>query len=492
MSLAATLNVAQSALATNAALSSIVSRNIAGVNDPNYSRKTGELSTGPTGAGTLTGTSRATDLALFANLISANADAASGQALADGLDQLEQTVNLTGTGTGDNAPASAIATLTNALQSYAASPSDAASAQAVLTSAKALASNLNAASASVQNVRSQADKAMAASVSTINSLLDQFSGINTTIIKGTVSGADVTDALDARDKLLKSLSQEIGISTVPAPNGGMAIYTDSGATLFQGAPRAVAFTPTATFTAGTSGGVVSVDGVPVTGPNAVMAIRSGKLAGLVQLRDVATVNYQNQLDQIAGGLITAFADSDQTGGSAPTVPGLFTYSGAPSMPAPGQAGLAASIAVNPAVDPSQGGTITLLRDGGIGGGGNPAYTANTTAGASYSGYITGLLGKLDTRQNFDAASGGAAHGTLAEFASSSVSWLEASRQSATNTADSRNAVVTQTTAALSSATGVNLDEQMSRMLDLEHSYQASAELITTVKTMLDSLLAAIQ
>ncbi len=317
MSLATTLNVAQSALATNAALSSIVSRNIAGVNDPNYSRKTGELSTGPTGAGTLTGTSRATDLALFANLISANADAASGQALADGLNQLEQTVNLTSTSAGDNAPASAIATLTNALQSYAASPSDTESAQAVLTSAKALASNLNTASASVQGVRTQADKAMAASVSTINSLLDQFSGINATIIKGTVSGADVTDALDARDKLLKSLSQEIGISTVPAPNGGMAIYTDSGATLFQGTPRAVAFTPTATFTAGTSGGAVSVDGVPVTGPNAVMAIRSGKLAGLVQLRDVATVNYQNQLDQIAGGLITAFAElgSDRRFGS---------------------------------------------------------------------------------------------------------------------------------------------------------------------------------
>ncbi|MGI4769315.1 MAG: flagellar basal body rod C-terminal domain-containing protein [Janthinobacterium lividum] len=38
---------------------------------------------------------------------------------------------------------------------------------------------------------------------------------------------------------------------------------------------------------------------------------------------------------------------------------------------------------------------------------------------------------------------------------------------------------------------MNLDDQLSKMLDLEHSYQASAELITTVKSMLDALLAAV-
>ena len=139
------------------------------------------------------------------------------------------------------------------------------------------------------------------------------------------------------------------------------------------------------------------------------------------------------------------------------------------MPAAGQAGLAAGLAVNSAVDPSKGGTLALRRDGGIGGGGNPAYTANTTGAASYSGYLTALLSKLDAVQSFDASSGGTAQGTLAAYASSSVSWLEASRQSATDTATSRSAVVTQTTSTLSNATGVNLDDQMSQMLDLEHS-----------------------
>ena len=72
-----------------------------------------------------------------------------------------------------------------------------------------------------------------------------------------------------------------------------------------------------------------------------------------------------------------------------------------------------------------------------------------------------------------------------------MGWFETTRQEASTTSTNKAAVVTQTTTNLSSATGVNLDEQLSKMLDLEHSYQASAELMTTVKSMLDSLLAAI-
>ena len=133
----------------------------------------------------------------------------------------------------------------------------------------------------------------------------------------------------------------------------------------------------------------------------------------------------------------------------------------------------------------------MARAGGINAAGNGAYTANTTGAAAYATHLTALLAGLDTTRTFDAASGGSASGTLAAYAGSSVSWLEATRQAASTSSTDKAAVVTQTTTNLSSSTGVNLDEQLSKMLDLEHSYQASAELITTVKSMLDSLLAAI-
>ena len=48
------------------------------------------------------------------------------------------------------------------------------------------------------------------------------------------------------------------------------------------------------------------------------------------------------------------------------------------------------------------------------------------------------------------------------------------------------------TTALSNATGVNLDNEMSQMLDLENSYSATAKLISTIDTMFSTLLTDFQ
>ncbi|RYC30492.1 flagellar hook-associated protein FlgK [Lichenibacterium minor] len=495
MGLTTTLNIAQQALTTNAALSTIVSRNIAGVNDTNYATRTGRVETTQDGGVRIAAVTSATDDALFANLLSAKSGAASSSALSSGLSQLEQTLGLStttstdGTST-DTSPATLIGALTDAVGQYAASPSDVSLGTAAVTAARALATNLNTAAATVQSVREGADKGITSAVATVNSLLGQFATANAAVVNANIAGTDGTDAVDSRNAILQSLSTQLGITTADAANGGLALYTDGGATLFQGTARTVAFTPTAAFASGTVGGAVTVDGVAVTGAGATMASKAGTIAGLAQLRDTVAVDYGDQLDQIAQGLVTSFSESDQTGGTSPTIAGLFTDGGSAAIPT-SATGLAASLTVSAAVDPSRGGSITKLRDGGINAGTSTAYTANTTGAASYAAHLVALTTALDTTRSFDSTSGGASSGTLAAYAASSVSWLESSRQSATTDSTNKAAVVTQTTTSLSSATGVNLDDQLSKMLDLEHSYQASAELITTVKSMLDALLAAV-
>jgi flagellar hook-associated protein 1 FlgK len=49
----------------------------------------------------------------------------------------------------------------------------------------------------------------------------------------------------------------------------------------------------------------------------------------------------------------------------------------------------------------------------------------------------------------------------------------------------------RTAIALSNATGVNLDDEMSRLLDLEHAYQASAKLIATIDNLYQMLFQAV-
>ena len=385
-----------------------------------------------------------------------------------------------------------LANLQSALTTYADSPTSSSAADAVVSAASDLASSLNSASATVQQVRETADQKMASSVSTINSLLNQFTAANNAVVTGLQTGANVSSAEDTRNSIVTQLAQQIGVSTTVAANGSESIYTDSGVTLFQDTPRTVSFTPTPTLVDGANGGAVTVGGVPITGANSPMPIQSGALAGYAAIRDTLAPEYQAQLDQIAGGLINAFAESDQSATpTLPSLPGLFTTAGATSLPSmSATTGLAAAIQVNPNVDPSQGGNPNLLRDGGVSDPGNPAYTYNTTGAASYTGRIQELVGQISATQSFDPSAGLNSSASLADYANASVSWLQAQNQQASDASSYQNAVATQATSALSNATGVNLDAEMTNMLNLENSYASTAKLLTTVTSMFTALLQA--
>jgi flagellar hook-associated protein 1 len=262
----------------------------------------------------------------------------------------------------------------------------------------------------------------------------------------------------------------------------MSIYTDGSVTLFQGgAARTVTFSPKTAYTPTTAGNAVYVDG---TGSSAAMPSTSGNLVGLTTLRDNVAVTYQAQLDNIAGGLISALAESDQVG-TGLNLPGLFTTPGATALPT-SIIGLAGQIQVNPSVDPNQGGNPLLLRDGGISG--NPNYAYNTTGDASYQGRLSQLLTNLSTATTFSAAGGIATSATLNGYATASVSWLEAQRSNAASKSSYQSTLLSTATTALSNAMGVNLDTEMSKMLDLENSYSATARLLSTIDGMFGTLL----
>jgi flagellar hook-associated protein 1 len=364
-------------------------------------------------------------------------------------------------------------------------------AQTAVAAAKDLANGLNAATQTVQQVRQQADGDIADSVTRLNTLLTQFETANTAIVKGTRSGADVTDQLDARDRILTAIAEEVGVRSVSRSDGDMALYTDGGVTLFDVRARAVSFERTTAFMPGVSGNAIYIDGVPLTGGS--MPAQTGRLVGLAAIRDNVAVTYQSQLDEIARGLIEAFAESDQSAIPAlADAPGLFTYPGAPAMPASGVVidGLAGSIRVSASVDPGQGGDPSLLRDGGIAG--DPAYIYNSTGGAGFADRLNDLVDGMLTARSFDPAAQAGASAALAGFSSSSVAWLQEARRSAGAEADYRTTLLERSSEALSKATGVNLDEEMTALLELERAYQASSKLIATIDSMLESLLAAVR
>lgn len=480
MGLSNAWNVATSSLATNAGLTTIVSRNISNAqNSTGYvSAKVANLVTGSGGAAIIQSIGDLTNATLFNSMLSSASSNAAAQALSNGVTQLQQTVSdattTTSSTTAANSPSALLQAFSTTLQTYSAAPSNSSAASAVVTAAQNLAQGLNSASATTQGVRETADQNMVQSVATINSLLAQFQTVNTTIVNGTATGADITDAIDQRNTILQSLSKQVGVNTTTSSNGSMAVYTDSGVTLFDTTARSVTMAPTTTYTASTVGASVYIDGVPVTGANATMPIQSGALAGLANLRDNVATQYQSQLDSIAGGLVNAFAETG-TGG---TLAGLFTNAGGTSIPS-SNLGLAGAITVSSAATSNP----YLIRDG-------INYTQNSTGAA---GYNTLLLGDISALANTTIPSGAGitTSSGLSGYTAASASWLDAQYQSASNNATYQSTLSTQASQALSNATGVNIDSQMSKMLQLENSYQASAKLISTINTMFGSLLQAV-
>ena len=488
MSLSASLSTANSSLFVTGERTSIVSRNIANADRPFYSKKSVSVVTIPGSGVKSSQVVRAEQPVLFRKILTSSAAAATQGARLDALNFLNGTINDVELG---GSPSALINSFSNALQSFSAQPHSKLAAEAAVRSARDLADGLNGASRIIQQVRNESESGIQASVDRVNSLLADFKTVNDTIVKGTIMGSDVTDYLDQRDEILANLSNEIGIRTLTRDNGDMAIYTDGGVTLFDRSPRSVEFQRTVNLTPGVPGNAVFIDGVAVTGANATMPLQSGRLVGLVEARDDISLTYQAQLDEMARVLITAFAESDQFGGGGPDQTGLFTWPGSPGVPPAGTliSGLAGTIKVNSTVDPDLGGNAVLLRDGGING---AAYRYNGLGEASFTDRIDELIGNMSATYALDPAAKLTAGASVTGFAGSSAAWLQEARKVADDAYAYQSTLLQRSYESFSNLTGVNLEEELALMLDLERSFQTSSKLVGVIDTMFTSLLQAIR
>ncbi|MGH6860364.1 MAG: flagellar hook-associated protein FlgK [Phyllobacterium sp.] len=488
MSLTSALLTAQSALNTVSKQTALVSRNIAGAGDPNFSRRIGSVVSGPGGLTYLSMT-RSADDALLSKFIESNSQLGVSDTLKGGLDRLSAIYSANDAA---GAPGALLGDLRDSLQLYASQPSNSSLGEAAVSKAVSLANALNRGTAETQKLRQDADADIAASVANINTLLAKFEAANNRIVNGSRAGSDVSDDLDERDGLLKQISGEIGITTLTRADNDMVIFAESGVTLFEKSARTVNFTPTSAFSAGTGGNEVYVDGVPLSHGTFQQPYGSGRLSGLLQLRDQTAPAYQNQLDEMARSLVSMFAETGSgTPPTVPAIPGLFSYAGAPAMPADATIlpGIAGSIKVSSAYILSEGGNPALLRDGGTNPA-NPDYVHNPDGSAGYSDRLQDLIEAISAPRSYDPDAGAGDNKSLLDFSAAAISSVEAKRQSATQTNDYNRILATRASDAISNQSGVNIDSEMQSLLDLEHSYQASARILSTIDSMFQELFQA--
>lgn len=487
MSLTTALNIAKQSLLATSRQTSVVSQNITNASNTDYTRRTAVISSEAPGARVVVIQRAASDSLFRANLAATSSYEGQGTLRAS-IDSLVQAVN--GVDSADS-PATKLGSLYEALQLYSNNPADASLAENAIEAARQVVDSLNEGTAAISAQRTSADMEISVAVGELNGLLDEFQQVNSEVVFGTQAGRDVSDQLDRRDALLKQISQYVPISTITRENNDMVLTTSSGAILFETTPRSVTFEPKAGYDATSVGNSVYIDGVPLQPGVGADTDASGKIAAYLQLRDTVAPAVQAQLDEVARGLISAFAETDQSGGGGPALAGLFTWSGGPALPLDGtiSPGIAGTIAVNAAMDSEQGGSPSVLRDGGANG---AAYVANTSGAASFSTLLLTYSSNLDTTVAFDPAAGAGSSGSVMKYSTDIISWLENLREQATTAEENKQALVTRTTESLANATGVNMDQELSLLLDLEHSYDASSRIIKAVDEMLANLISMVR
>lgn len=481
MSLTSALNTAQAIFRNTGEQTSVISTNIANDGNANYVRRAPVVTNTIYGASTVN-TERAQQMALLRQLTGATSASSAQDTLLNGLTTLS---NALGGNDYELSPSTYLAELQNSLEAFAASPGEYTLAATVVTDAQDVAKSLNAAATTVQKLRTDADAEINNQVKELNRLLGEFQVVNDAVVKATAIGADPSDALDTRDTLLKDISEIIGIDASTRANGDMVIYTSEGTTLFETVPRSVTFTRTLSYDATVTGNQIYVDGVAIEPGEGGNTSADGSLSALLQLRDEIAPTFQTQLDEVARGLIEAFAETDPLG-VAPDMPGLFTWSGGTTLTSGTvEPGLAGSITVSSAVIASSGGDPMLLRDGGING---ATYKWNTGNNSGYTTLLARYSDALDSDRAFDASADLKTSMSVMTFASGSIGWLEELRSNATTASDNKVALYERSFQTYSSETGVNLDEELSLLLDVEQSYKASAKLVSTIDAMLQAVL----
>ena len=497
MSLLSAFSNATASLSSVASQSALVSRNIANADSPYATRKYAGLTVGQTGGVRIMSIAQSGDQALFRSLITTNSALGSASVSAESLNRIREVI---GDVDSPTSPAATLSSLKAALSQFAVSPENGQTAEAAVNAARDMALSLNSATSAVQSARKDADDQLDLAAKDMNRLLGEFGTLNAKIMAGSASGSDVTDAVDRRDQIVRTLSGYVGLNVQVRAGNDMALYTDSGITMFDKTARSVEFTPQPAYDATVAGNSFKIDGVVVAGAASPMPIKGGSVYGLITLRDETAATFQGQLDGIAYALVQAFAETDQRAAGDPgylpgSYAGLFTDGGSNAIPASmaGAKGLAGTIQIAAGVDPTKpGGEPARLRDGGIAFAGTAneqyfSYNANGSSG--FTGRLNDLIAGFSTPRSFDAAFGAGSSATLTEYTASSIGWFEGRRATANDASSYQTVLLSRTQETLSDATGINIDDEMTRLLDLERSYQASSKLISTVGQMIDSLLA---
>ncbi|CCQ74135.1 flagellar hook-associated protein FlgK [Magnetospira sp. QH-2] len=223
------------------------------------------------------------------------------------MDYFDRVQNLFGEPADNDSVAHLIEELTMSFETLSTSPERTFEQAEVVRRATEIGVKLNLMTNTLQDMRWQADKAIADATTRINNLSSEIEDMNNKIVTNSTIGHDVTDLLDKRDMALDELSSYLDIQYFTRENNDVVVFTEGGVALIDHTARqmthiaASQLDATVTHSKGNIGAITLSGGgtseIDITG-----LITRGELKGLIDLRDHTLTDLQSQLDMLAGEL----------------------------------------------------------------------------------------------------------------------------------------------------------------------------------------------
>lgn len=483
MSISGTLANALSGLTAASRAAQLVSSNVSNAMTEGYARREIELSartnTGTSAGVQVDGIRRVVDEALLRDRRLADAAVGSATEIAEFDKAL---VDLIGLPDEPGSLGGRVAEFEASLIEAASRPDSDSRLSSAVNAAKSLTSDFNAISDGIQQLRIDADGAIANQVNTLNASLQQLADLNSQILRASGTQSDVPGLLDQRQALIDTFSAVVPVRQVARENGAIALYSMGGALLLDGTPATFGFEATAPITPDMtieSGALsrLTINDQPVTTGTEFSPIAGGSLGALFTVRDGQAVDAQQALDALAGDLISRFEGAGVDPTLTPLDSGLFTDGGL-RYDAANTVGLSGRIAVNARVLPSEGGGLWRLRDG---------LGASVQGPSGDSTLLANLSEAISAPQ---APVGGGFSGAERSFSGLSSDLL--SRMGQTQLSSERSLTFDQARrdslrdAELSR--GVDTDQEMQKLLLIEQAFAANARVIQTADQLIQTLL----
>ncbi|WP_295905421.1 flagellar hook-associated protein FlgK [uncultured Bdellovibrio sp.] len=345
----------------------------------------------------------------------------------------------------------------NSFRELSNNPESLASRTMVRESAAALTKDFSRVVGQLKDVQDDIDGQIKTTVDEINQITKEIASLNEKVQMVEIQNTPANDERDRRDLLLKKLGEKIDISWAEGKDGMVTVTAGRTGILVSGsgsselkAQETEERDRVEIFFVGT--------GAPA---NITKQITGGRIGGALDVRDHVIEDMLAHVDNMAYTLAKEVNAAHIEGFDKAGRPGVLFFEMPESVK-----GAASSIELNK----------TIFNDVG-------RIAAGAQAGAAGDNTVANVISSLQNRQVMDGGSS-----TLDDYYNTQVGQIGAIAQRAAKAQESQKNVLSQLTNIRESISGVSLDEETTKMIEFQKTYDASARLIKTADEMFDTVL----